>query len=241
MSDQKAAELPATSAGSEDRLESQVYRNLFDKIRFGTFGMGQRLPSEVQLCEEFGVSRPVIRAALAKLRDSGLIVSRQGSGSFVNSPVQTTGSGYTPLTSITDIATYFRFRRVIEAASVEQAAERADRSSVARLNALVDEMRSRLSRNEETVQHDISFHTTIAELSDNRFLIETIEMLQPHWIFVGNFVRSLGMTGQRKGKRMTGEHMAIVEAIGAGDAKAARKAMQVHIDGSERRVFKGEP
>ena len=49
------------------------------------------------------------------------------------------------------------------------------------------------------------------------------------------------MTGQRKGKRMTQEHLAIVDAIAAGDPAAARKAMLIHVDGSERRVFKGEP
>ena len=91
----------------KDRLEIQVYKALLDKIRFGTYAMGQKLPTENELSEEHGVSRPVVRAALSKLRDSGLIVSRRGAGSFVNSGVPTSAGGYTPLASISDIAEFY--------------------------------------------------------------------------------------------------------------------------------------
>lgn len=241
MSESKVTEFPIAQAGAEDRLEGQVYRGLFDQIRFGGFEMGQKLPSEAELCEEYGVSRPVVRAALAKLRDLGLIVSRQGAGSFVSSGVPTTAGGFTPLSSITDIAAYFAFRRTIEAMSAELAAERARPKDISTLRAIVDEMTTALARGENTVGLDIKFHTTIAELSDNRFLAESVDMLRPHWMFVGNFVRSLGATGQRKGKRMTGEHLAIVDALASGDPRAARRVMEIHVDGSQERVFKGQP
>ena len=224
----------------DNRLESQVFRLLFDKIRFGDYALGARLPSESELCEEHGVSRPVVRAALSKLRDSGLIVSRQGAGSFVNSGVPTTHDGFTPLGSVTDISSFFRFRRIIEAASAELAAQNADENGVARLSAILEETQDRVRHGEETVQLDIKFHVTIAELSGNRFLAQTVDMLQPHWIFVGNFVRSLGATGERKGRRMAKEHGTILKAIAANDTAAAVAAMLTHIEGSETRVFKGE-
>jgi len=232
--------LLAPGSAQSDRLDSQVYRQLLDKIRFGTYALGQRLPSENELCEEHGVSRPVVRAALSKLRDSGLIISRQGAGSFVNSGVPTDQKGYGPLGSVEDIAAYFRFRRTIETAAVEAAARNVQDSGIVRLRAMVEELRLLLERGDDSVSADIYFHTTIAELSDSRFLLETLDMLRPHWIFVGNFVRSLGITGARKGRRMTDEHRRIVDAIAARDPAAARKAMLAHIDGSERRVFKGE-
>lgn len=241
MADSILTEFPGQAGGAEERLEAQVYRKLFDMIRFGTYEMGQRLPSEAELGEEHGVSRPVIRAALSKLRDSGLIVSRQGSGSFVSSGVPSTAGGYTPLSSITDIASYFNFRRLIEGTSAELAAEKATAKQAKTLRDMADEMGSLAARNEQTVGLDIKFHVFVAELSDNRFVVETLDMLHPHWIFVGNFVQSLGITGQRRGKRMTNEHLAIVEAIEAGDPVRARKAMLVHVDGSEHRVFKGQP
>ncbi|MEV8468078.1 FadR/GntR family transcriptional regulator [Fluviibacterium sp. DFM31] len=223
----------------KDRLENQVYRQLLDKIRFGNFAMGERLPSEAELCSEYGVSRPVVRAALSKLRDSGLIVSRRGAGSFVNSGVGTDTQGFEPLHSIDDIACFFAFRRAIEASSVELAAENATAAGIAMLRETVEDSRNLLNKGDIGIAADIKFHTKIAELSDSRFLIETIDMLRPHWMFIGNFVTSLGITGARTGERMIGEHHAIIDAIEAGDPIRARDAMVKHIRGSERRVFKG--
>ena len=228
------------SSAAKDRLESQIHRQLLDKIRFGTYALGERLPSEHELCEEHGVSRPVVRAALSKLRDSGLIVSRQGAGSFVSSGAPVDQGGYSPLSSISDISSYFAFRRIIETESVDLATRRATPKDLAQLRGIVDDMRALLQKGEAAVSVDIQLHATIAELSGSRFLIETVDMLRPHWIFVGNFVRSLGITGGRTGKRMTDEHTAIIDAMQSGDSAHARQVMLNHIDGSENRVFKGE-
>lgn len=235
----KPPTFPDVAAPAGDRLESQVYRQLLDQIRFGQFALGQKLPSENDLSEAHGVSRPVVRAALSKLRDSGLIVSRRGAGSFVSSGLPTDQSGFGPLQSVDDIAAYFEFRRTVEAESVERATQNAKPSDIKGLRLIVEEIRDRLAKGDDAVSRDIKFHTVIAELSDNRFLIETVRMLHPHWMFVGSFLRSLGMSGARNGKRMTAEHMRIVDAMASGDPKAARRVMLEHIDGSERRVFKG--
>jgi len=230
--------LPPQDEGGE-RLEVQVYRALLDKIRFGNYRLGEKLPSEHELSEEHGVSRPVIRAALSKLRDSGLIVSRRGAGSFVNSGVPNETSGFTPLSSINDISDYFNFRRTIEGEIAALAAQNGTPEAANQLRGIAKEVLAILSNGEDSVGADIQFHTTLAELSDNRFLLETLGMIRPHWIFVGNFVRSLGATRVRTGKRMTNEHLAIADAIEKRDPDAARRAMLAHIDGSERRVFKG--
>lgn len=223
------------------RLEERVYTGLLDDIRLGKFTLGQRLPSESDLAGQYGCSRPVIRSALAKLRESGLIVSRQGAGSFVTSGHSESGSGFASLDSIDDIAVFFSFRRMIEGNTAQLAAEKVRSSDIEALRALVTKMELLVDNGVTTVESDIEFHQAIAKLSDNRFLIETVAMLRPHWLFIGKFVRTLGRTGYRIGKRdITSEHRAIVEALEARDGDASRKAMIAHIDGSERRVFKGE-
>lgn len=223
------------------RLEDQVYARLLDSIRLGRFTLGQKLPSENDLATEYGVSRPVIRTALARLREDGLIVSRQGAGSFVSSGLPSEGSGFSPLASVEDIAAYFRFRRFIESETVTRAAARATAQDIRTLNAHIAEMESLVAGGSATLEPDLKFHMKIAELSDNRFLVETMQMLRPHMVFIGKFVRSLGKTGYRIGKRdMSNEHRQIVDALSARDSVAARTAMTAHIDGSERRVFKGE-
>lgn len=234
------ASAPAQS-GSSERLENQVYARLLDAIRLGDYSLGQKLPSEHELAAEYGVSRPVIRAALSRLREDGLIVSRRGAGSFVSSGSATEGSGYGPLDSVDDIARYFQFRKTIEVETVTRAAGRVGPEGLAALRDIVDETERLIDNGETTIDADIQFHAKIAELSDSRFLVETLQMLRPHWFFIGKFVRSLGRTGYRKGKRdMSTEHRAILAALAAGDAAAASAVMIAHIDGSERRVFKGE-
>ena len=141
------SDLIVQQASEPDRLESQIYKQLFDKIRFGKYGLGQKLPSENVLCEEHGVSRPVVRAALSKLRDSGLIVSRRGAGSFVTRGSPAEQSGFGSLNSIDDIACYFHFRRTIEGNCAEMAARRASQSDVKRLRELVDETQRRVDNN----------------------------------------------------------------------------------------------
>lgn len=231
--------LPAQDEGAE-RLEVQVYKSLLDKIRFGTYRLGQKLPSEHDLSEEHEVSRPVIRAALSKLRDSGLIVSRRGAGSFVTSGTLVEASGLSPLSSIDDISDYFDFRRTIEAEIAAKAAQNGGPAAASHLRSIAKEVLTLLANQEDSVGADIKFHTRLAELSDSRFLTETLGLIRPHWIFVGTFVRSLSATRVRTGKRMTDEHLAIADAVEARDPVAARKAMLAHIDGSERRVFKGD-
>lgn len=223
------------------RLEVKVHNGLMDDIRLGNYKLGQRLPSESELAKEYGCSRPVIRSALAKLRESGLIVSRQGAGSFVSRGHPAASSGFTPLDSINDIASYFRFRKLIEAETVQHAAEHIGSVEINRLKILLARMDEQIKNGDSTVESDFEFHQNLAKLSDNRFLFESLNMLQPHWLFIGRFVRSLQSTSYRIGKEaMSNEHKNIVDALEDGNGVAARKAMVEHIEGSERRVFKGD-
>ena len=64
-------------------LADRVYHLLYSRISNGDYPANQKLPSEKTLADEFGVSRPILRMALERLRDQGLIHSRQGAGSYV--------------------------------------------------------------------------------------------------------------------------------------------------------------
>ncbi len=93
---------------------AQVAQVLSDRIKYGTWKTGDRLPSESELCQTFAVSRPVIRQALRELMTEGLIVRHKGRGTFVAAPKIREGlfqrlsgffqdmiaQGYTPLTRV---------------------------------------------------------------------------------------------------------------------------------------------
>jgi len=67
---------------------NQVDEILLGRIRSGVYAPGSRIPSESELSEEMGVSRATIRTTLAKLATSGLIIRKQGDGTYVNARVR---------------------------------------------------------------------------------------------------------------------------------------------------------
>ncbi len=222
------------------RLEERIYQELLGRIRNGVYALGSRLPTEHELCAEYGVSRPVVRAALARLREAGLVVSRRGAGSFVSAGDAEISTGLSPVASIDDIAGYYAFRRLIEGESAASAARRRDARHLEEMEALLSDLDAKVEAGEETIESDNRFHLAVARASGNRFLQETFVMLRPHMMFVGRFVRSLSSVGYVRSKRvMQGEHRQLLEAIAAGDPEAARAAMNEHISASERRIFKG--
>ncbi len=194
----------------------------------------------MDLAAEHGVSRPVIRAALARLREAGLIVSRKGAGSFVSAPAVEPDSALGPMGSIGDIADFYDYRRFLEAEAAARAAIRCQPTDILPLTALLDEIDRRIAEGRSTVELDIRFHHALAALADNRFLLETLTMMRAHMRFVGQFVGSLTPARFADHKQhMQVEHRALVRAIAGGKAEAARAAMIRHINGSEQRIFKG--
>ena len=69
--------------GRRQLLSDQLYGQILDQIVAGVLNEGDRLPPEKEICKMFGVSRPVVRDALLRLRADGLLRARQGSGTFV--------------------------------------------------------------------------------------------------------------------------------------------------------------
>ena len=229
-----------SGAGAGARLEEQIYHALLDRIQSGTYALGQRLPPEMELSAEFGVSRPVVRAALARLRDAGLVTSRRGAGSFVSSGEAEVEGGFTPIGSIDDMTAFFDYRRMIETRTAAIAATRATAEDLADLRQRLAKMDKDNESGIATVEQDVNFHIRIAEIANNRFLLETLHMLRPHTLFMGHFLRRLSASGYARGKAgMRNEHYGIVDALEAGDSPAAERTMEQHLAASRERIFKG--
>src|ERR671921_242876 len=108
-------------ASGAAKRSSGIYDGILGSIVSGEFAENARLPSEVELARRFGASRPVVREALARLRDDGLIVSRQGSGSYVRRRPDNAVLQFVPVGSIADIQRCFEFRVGLEGAAVARA------------------------------------------------------------------------------------------------------------------------
>ena len=182
----------------------------------------------------------MIRAALARLRDDGVVVSRQGSGSYVRRRPDNAVLRFVPVNSIADIQRCFEFRAGLEGAAAALAAERHEDGDLAAIRAALDDLDDCIRTGRLGVEADERFHLAVAEATHNRFHVSVQRSLQPHIAFGMTLTRNLSLLRPAaRLKVVQDEHVAIVAAIEGRDPAAARAAMEKHIDNARRRVFEG--
>ena len=223
-------------------LAAIAYQRLGEIINGPEWADGGRLPPEDELARVIGVSRPVLRRALALLRSEGRISSRRGSGNYIE-PLPRSDVGafsHLPIRNIRDLEHCMSFRRVVEVAIAGEAAERADASLVAAMEHANSQVSASLPHG-SLFEADFEFHLALARGSRNPYLITTLEGLcrQIRISFeLGRQMRNLPLT--EGSKRVAGEHELILDAIRSKDAPRARDAMAAHIGGTIRRFFGSE-
>lgn len=100
-------------------IANQVDEILLERIRDGTYPAGSRMPSESELSDELGVSRATVRTVLARLAVNGLIIRRQGDGTYVNSRVQEVSAHSGNLWDLVQLIESNGFKPSIQSLSVE--------------------------------------------------------------------------------------------------------------------------
>lgn len=226
-----------------DVLEAELTRD----IREGVFGPDGRLPSENALSRRFGVSRPIVREALRRLRDGGLIHSRQGAGSFVleveqaaNTTPAALATQPPPIHSIADIRKVYEYRIAIESEIAALAAQNANDAKIEAIGRQLALIQNAIDSGHVGVDQDNAFHMAIGEATDNHLLLGALQLVQPHLNFVIDLARSFSILGNSAHLTMVqNEHSAIYEAIARHDAEGARAAMRAHIVAARDRVFFG--
>lgn len=237
-----AAERPvALAASREKKLGDWLYEQISERILRGDYPPQSRLPSEADLGAEFKVSRPVVRQALARLREEDMVASRQGSGSWVKRPPMEAVLPFPPLAGLNDMRRCFEFRAAFEPKAAALAAERHDAATLPAVRSAYDELDRVLAAGRLGVEADLAFHAAIAVASGNHYFVETIRLLRDHIDFGINLTRSLLLRRSAERLRLVQEeHRRVLDAIAARDAPAAERAMLRHIENSRRRMFDGE-
>lgn len=220
------------------RLADGIVEQLQSMILEGTLKAGERLPAERILAEQFGVSRPSLREAIQRLVANGLLISRQGGGTYVAQSLGATFSD--PLLLLLESnpeaqRDLLEFRHTLEGACAFYAAQRATEPDRVRLRAAFDHLQhcyqhaGPSTRAEEGVA-DASFHLAIAEASHNAVLLHTIRGLFD--LLKRNVVTNIGgMYAQRVETRemLIRQHHELFEAIMARQPDLARDVAQRHI------------
>lgn len=221
-------------------LADKVYHSLHLRILNGDFPANQKLPPEMQLAEEFGVSRPVLRTALERLRDDGLVYSRQGAGSFVRSIQQVAPLGFAKVETLADIQRCYEFRITLETEAAALAAQRRNDSVLGEIEEALDLLRAATGSLQHREDADFMFHGSIARASNNQYFEATFRALRDH-VNVGMKLHGEAlMSDGRKGlEAVLDEHTAIYEAIRDRDTASARERMKRHLEHSRDRLFGG--
>jgi GntR family transcriptional repressor for pyruvate dehydrogenase complex len=220
-------------------LADRVYEQLAARIASGEFRPNTRLPPEHGLAAMFGVSRPIVRSALLKLKSEGVIVSRQGAGSYVRDRGATI-LGFTPVETIADIQRCYEFRLTVEPEAAFYAALRRDDASIRKMKAALDLLHEATRHQRHREDADFAFHLAITEASNNHYYTSTMQALKEH-IFIGMHMHGLSLVGtKRKLQNVLDEHRAIHQAILEGKAEDARQLMARHLEGSRNRLFEGK-
>jgi GntR family transcriptional repressor for pyruvate dehydrogenase complex len=220
-------------------LTDEVIARIKKEISSGRLTPGARLPTEQELMAALGVSRTVVREAVAALRADGLITTRQGSGAYVAADVSRVPFRIDPegLSSIEDVLEVMELRLAIEVEAAARAAQRITPRSLASIERVLGTFEASVAKGEGAANEDFAFHLAIAEASGNSRFAELLEFLGRHVIPRQSIrVAVSPVEEQRKYlARIQSEHWRIYEALRGGDPGEARRAMREHLTRSLKR------
>jgi GntR family transcriptional regulator, transcriptional repressor for pyruvate dehydrogenase complex len=234
----KVRNISLTLGPARNRTQELAHK-LSAEIRSGRLVPGSRLPTEQELSAATGVSRTVVREAVAALRADGLVITRQGLGAFVASDVQRWPFRIDPgeLKSGADVLQILELRMSLEIEASSLAAERRSSEDLAQIKAALGAIEAEIKTGGNAVDADFKFHLAIFRASGNRYFPQFLE-------FLGNFIIPRQVfnveneSEKQRGQyllRIQGEHVALFEAIRAQDATAARRAARRHLSNSLHR------
>ncbi len=214
------------------RLPARIADALMKEINEGRLGPGDRLPTEQYLADNFGVSRNVVREAIAQLRSAGVVQSRQGLGTVVSpGGADKTFAFELDANAPAMSGQYvYELRMGIEMQGAAMAALRGTQAQFDAISATLDRLEDAERWDADGVDVDIEFHLAIADASGNPLMREVISFLTAgmRQTIVATRARSGEVIGEVK--RLTiDEHRAIRDAIVARDPMAARRAVAAHI------------
>ncbi|VGO10049.1 Transcriptional regulator, GntR family [plant metagenome] len=243
----RAATSPSSTEGGPvlrrvKKYSDQIYEEIMARIVSGALPEGERLPAESEMAETFGVSRPVIREALARLRADGVIVSRHGSGSYVQRKPAVDFLQLAPIGGVADLLRAYEYRVALEGEVAWLAAERRTETDLRLLSAALKDMRAAMDERRVGAEADLRFHRAIAAATKNPLFEFSMQALSEYIAEGVALTRKLSLkVGRARLELVQAEHERIYQAVRAHDSAGAREAMRSHIDNARLRMLTEEP
>lgn len=224
-------------------LAEIVVAELSSRIDSGLYSPGKKMPSSAQLCEEFGVSRTVVREAIASLRLAGRVNARQGAGVFiVEKELNALNYSIARIDDIRSAMQILELRIGVELQSVALAATRRTPEALADIARAYDHLDGLRTEDAEVeARADFEFHLAIARATRNPHFPHFLETVMREINFDLMLKhRKTGIKQEASLRRINREHAAILTAVTKGDPAAARNALSAHLEeslGSYRKIL----
>ena len=215
-------------------LTEELTATLAERIRSGELTPSEKLPTEQEMIAAFGVSRTVVREAIAALRAEGLVESRQGAGVFVvgdkrRRPFRIESDG---AETVEGVLAIMELRRSVEIEAAGLAAERRTDADLKAIHDAVEAFDAAIAHGDgDAVAADFQFHKAICLATGNPYFASFLEFLGYH-IIPRQTVRVQVSSSEemtRYLQKVAREHHQIVTAIEARDGATARRAMGRHL------------
>ena len=218
-------------------LASRLIVQIRAEIVQGNLRVGSQLPTEAQLMRAFGVSRTVVREAVAALRAEGFVTTRQGRGAFVAASGTRMPFRVTPeeASSLEDILMILELRATLEVDAAGIAATRRSDADLDRIGRALADLESQIEACGDSIEADFRFHMAVADASGNAYFGRVLQSLGDVLIPRRRIAFETPALRRSYLQRVQVEHRAIEAALIRGDARAARKAMEKHLSGARYR------
>lgn len=220
-------------------LSTRIIEWLKQEIALDRLPEGSKLPSERALCEQFGVSRSVVREAISQLKSEGLVTSQQGRGVFVNKRAERQSFRLEPtaLNDQQEVTHVIELLIALEAASARYAAVRRTDQDLKNMRRELVGMEYAILNDQTGDEHDYAFHQAIVDATRNPHIIAFSEYLEQH---ARRMIRQARSNTKAHHKDLVAdvqlEHKVIFDAIEARDAEAAAKAAEQHLRNAAKRL-----
>jgi GntR family transcriptional repressor for pyruvate dehydrogenase complex len=215
-------------------LSDHIVEQMTDLISRGALKAGERIPSEKQLCLQFGVGRTSVREALRSLSAMGVLETRMGEGTFVAedaSRAMELSFQWGLLMNPKTVEDLVETRLMLESHTAFLAAGKATPDDLEQAQEAIRKMESSLAEPQQYLEHDLQFHMTIARATQNSILQSLLSTTRGYlqaWI-AETLSRASGDISAKRARLSITEHKRIVRALRNRDSHGARQAMAAHI------------
>ena len=223
--------------GQVEHLPTKVAAYFSREIKSGRLKVGEKLCSENEIANDLGVSRNVVREAVSQLRADGVIHARHGVGAFVMAPENRKVIRLDPqsLSDHRELSQLFELRCILETETAALAAERITADGLQKLRETLDRMVGKERLKDGSVDADLAFHCEICKATGNDYINTFISYISRQ-IRQSIYLARQASPIRSVVKLTVAEHTRIFDALAAGNASDARKAMHIHIAGAAQRV-----